>query len=87
MPNVNVAEQRQIRWGNAAGNWTVQGRCRSTSFIRASPLLPTAARCPSIASAVVNRPANPRRDTSLGRVVQRPVAEQFHLNFTAAGLR
>ncbi len=51
--------------------------------VRLSPLLPAGLR---IASAVINRPANPDAIPVSG-VVQRPVAEQFHLNtLTAAGL-
>ncbi len=51
--------------------------------IRFAPLLPAGLR---IASAVVNRLTHAGAIPVSG-VVQRPVAEQLHLNFTAAGLR
>ena len=82
--HADILEQRQVGRGNPAGDAKAQGRCRRAPSCAPDPPRPTAARWLAASrSAMVNR--LPHAGTVPGAgVVQRPVAEQLHLNFTAA---
>ena len=84
--DVNFAKQRQIGGRDPTGNRQFQTNIRKRLHARQVCFSPLLSAGLSIAATMVNRLANTNAIPVAG-IIQRPVAEQLHLNFAAAGLR